>query len=215
MKKTAFIFAVSVISVLVSSCFLSQKQVSILFYDTDQQDFYRSYFQLEKIKYIEDGMYTKVPFNTSLIKNMLVIEKLKIDITRDNIANAATTRTADGDPFRRQYLSIAEDGITVEKDTETESTFRYDPIHPDAILEGNRKGFVEYPNVDLFSEYNNLDSSILLFNGIVDYIQRNNIGIIVDKIPAISLEERTHYGTVKNMGEIYFRLKTEELFLKP
>jgi len=215
MKKTAFIFAVSVISVLVSSCFLSQKQVSILFYDTDQQDFYRSYFQLEKIKYIEDGMYTKVPFNTSLIKNMLVVEKLKIDITRDNIANAATARTADGGPFRRQYLSITEDGITVEKDTEAESTFRYDPIHPDAILEGNRKGFVEYPNVDLFSEYNNLDSSILLFNGIVDYIQRNNIGIIVDKIPAISLEERTHYGTVKNMGEVYFRLKTEELFLKP
>ena len=42
--------------------------------------------------------------------------------------------------------------VKVEKDYDAEVRLVYDPTHPDAIQSGPRKGYVEYPNVNVVNE---------------------------------------------------------------
>jgi len=74
-----------------------------------------------------------------------------IEVIAANIANAQTTRTADGGPYRRQIaVADASAGATqtqVESDPNP-GRLVYDPGHPDA----NTDGFVQYPNVDTNTE---------------------------------------------------------------
>ena len=102
------------------------------------------------------------------------VERLRTDVIADNIANASTTRTADGGKFQRsrviltpvagaqyrgffvpdEYDSGAGQGVKVsaiEKDT-SEGRLVYDPSHPDAIKSGPKAGYVEYPNVNNVTE---------------------------------------------------------------
>jgi flagellar basal-body rod protein FlgC len=65
-----------------------------------------------------------------------------------NIANAETTRTPDGGPYRREVATT--EGAAAVTTTEDSRPGRkvYDPGHPDADADG----FVTYPNVDLNTE---------------------------------------------------------------
>jgi flagellar basal-body rod protein FlgC len=80
-----------------------------------------------------------------------------MEIISENIANAQTTRMADGMPYQRQVGVTERDPRTgeiamrVENDPEP-GRLVYDPGHPDA----NAEGFVEYPNVDVTTELVNL-----------------------------------------------------------
>ena len=118
------------------------------------------------------GLFTTI--NTAA--SGLSAQRTRLDVIADNIANANTTRTVDGRPFRRsrtifrprvqqpywkgpflpKYLDhgigrgvrVAE----IEKDMDAQPRLVYDPTHPDAILSGPRKGYVEYPNVNIVNE---------------------------------------------------------------
>ncbi len=92
-------------------------------------------------------------------------QRLRLDIIASNIANANTTRTPEGGPYRRKVPVFAEDlqraggglrlnGVRVLAITEDRSPFRpvYDPSHPDA----NAEGYVYYPNVNIVNEMVNL-----------------------------------------------------------
>ena len=103
-------------------------------------------------------------------------ERLRSDVIANNIANASTTRTAEGGPFRRSrvvlrprakepawrspFLPEMLDGgvgkgvrvAEVQKDYAAELRLVYDPTHPDAIQSGPRAGYVEMPNVDIITE---------------------------------------------------------------
>ncbi|MDR2783583.1 MAG: flagellar basal body rod protein FlgC [Treponema sp.] len=103
-------------------------------------------------------------------------ERLRSDVIADNIANASTTRTSEGGPFRRSRVimrprtegpywrsSFLPDGMDngpgtgvrvaeVQKDMSTKNRLVYDPTHPDAIKEGQQAGYVEMPNVDIVTE---------------------------------------------------------------
>lgn len=107
----------------------------------------------------------------------LTAEKLRMDVISRNIANVNTTRTADGNPYRRQvvvfqegdrqmsfsdYLSDASrslicSGVKVTGITEDKTPFKsvYDPGHPDA----DEKGYVKMPNVDIMTEMVNMISA--------------------------------------------------------
>lgn len=108
----------------------------------------------------------------------LTAERLRMDIISKNIANANTTRTANGTPYRRQvvtfktkdnntpfsqYLNKAKGqgsnlkGVEVTSIQNDPSPFKtvYDPGHPDA----DEKGYVLMPNVDTVSEMANLISA--------------------------------------------------------
>jgi len=90
----------------------------------------------------------------------LQAEAMRMKVISNNIANANTSRTDSGEPFRRQdvLLSTSGDqlsGVTIEGlSDDTSSNFQsvYQPGHPDAGLDG----YVSMPNVQLPVEMMNL-----------------------------------------------------------
>ena len=106
----------------------------------------------------------------------LTAQRMRLDVISDNIANADTTRTVDGGPFRRSrvILQAKNEGaywnspflpksldnglgkgvevVEIEKDTDSQTRLVYDPYHPDAYKTGPKAGYVEYPNVNVVQE---------------------------------------------------------------
>src|SRR6056297_176335 len=106
----------------------------------------------------------------------LTAQRLRLDVISDNIANADTTRTPEGGPFRRSRVvfrprvqqpywrspflpKTMDNGVgqgvrvaEIEKDTDAKPRLVYDPTHPDAIKTGPQKGYVEMPNVNIVEE---------------------------------------------------------------
>ena len=93
----------------------------------------------------------------------LSAERARVDVIARNIANAQTTNTPEGGPYRRQVvrfepvLARLADGRVeargvrvagVESDTTTPFERVFDPGHPDA----DREGFVSMPNVNAARE---------------------------------------------------------------
>ena len=105
----------------------------------------------------------------------MTAERIRTDVIADNIANASTTRTQEGGPYRRSRVILRprtqeaywrspflpegmnqgeRKGVRVaeiEKD-DGPPRLKYDPTHPDAIKSGEREGYVEMPNVDVVTE---------------------------------------------------------------
>lgn len=105
----------------------------------------------------------------------LTAQRLRLDVISNNLANATTTRTAEGGPFQRSrvifrprveepywrspFLPASLDNgvgqgvrvVSIQKDT-TPGRLVYDPTHPDAIKTGKLKGYVEMPNVNVVKE---------------------------------------------------------------
>lgn len=99
----------------------------------------------------------------------LAANRKRIEAISSNIANAQTTRTAEGGPYRRKevafgaepardnFADILEGEIDVQAQkvhaTEVVSTneppiLKYDPTHPDA----NADGYVAMPNINVMKE---------------------------------------------------------------
>ena len=108
----------------------------------------------------------------------LTAQRLRMDTISQNVANANTTRTENGTPYRRRIVVFKEQsdglpfseyltnsskelylgkGVKVSKIVEDPSPFRrvYDPGHPDADAEG----YVEMPNIDVVTEMVNMISA--------------------------------------------------------
>jgi flagellar basal-body rod protein FlgC len=97
----------------------------------------------------------------------LTAERLRMDVTAENLANAQTTRGADGQPYRRKEVILQErpgsfgtslsaamsrtgGGVQVAAIVEDRTPLKrvYDPGHPDA----DAQGYVAMPNVDTLTE---------------------------------------------------------------
>ena len=94
----------------------------------------------------------------------LTAQRMRMDVISENIANADTTRTANGEPYRRRVSVLTEQpltfssvlrkatggGVEVSQIVEDMSDFSYvyDPDHPDA----DDNGYVAKPNVDTTEE---------------------------------------------------------------
>ncbi|MFN7161749.1 MAG: flagellar basal body rod protein FlgC [Fimbriimonadales bacterium] len=88
----------------------------------------------------------------------LSAERLRMDLIADNLANANTTRTPEGQPYRRKvavFQPIAPTptmpgGVRVVQIVADNTPPRmvYEPGHPDA----DANGYVAYPNVDIVHE---------------------------------------------------------------
>ena len=118
------------------------------------------------------GLFTSI----NIASSGMSAQRTRNDVISDNIANASTTRTAEGGPFRRSRTIMRprvqspywrspflpegmDNGVgagvriaEIQKDYKTENRLVYDPTHPDAIKSGPREGYVEMPNVDIVSE---------------------------------------------------------------
>ncbi len=104
----------------------------------------------------------------NIIGSALTAERFRSDIILQNFANANTTKTASGDPYRRKQVVFEEraidfesalteeerrlttGGVRATQVVESEQPFVpvYDPSHPDA----NEDGYVMYPNVNTTEE---------------------------------------------------------------
>jgi flagellar basal-body rod protein FlgC len=98
----------------------------------------------------------------------LTAERVRMDVVAENLANAQTTRGADGQPYRRKEVVLQEragafgaslsaamnktsgGGVEVAGVVEDQTPLKrvYDPGHPDADAEG----YVSMPNVDTVTE---------------------------------------------------------------
>ncbi|MFK7898861.1 MAG: flagellar basal body rod protein FlgC [Myxococcota bacterium] len=103
-------------------------------------------------------------------------QRTRMTVTASNIANAQTTRTPEGGPYRRRDPVFQPESVgsgfgsslekklravevsSIQKDSRDPIT-RYLPSHPDA----NDQGFVEFPNVNLVEEQANLVGSSRAF----------------------------------------------------
>jgi len=96
-------------------------------------------------------------------------QRTRINIVSSNIANAQTTHTTDGGPYKKQNvvfeeillnatnnnkkdnipetidpLSLRGVGVREITDSKDEAILKYEPEHPDA----NEEGYVSYPNIN-------------------------------------------------------------------
>jgi flagellar basal-body rod protein FlgC len=94
----------------------------------------------------------------------LDVQRARMEVAVSNLANAESTRAADGQPYRRREVvvetmpfdqqmgasGVAAAGVRVAAVLEDQAAFRrrYEPSHPDADAEG----FVATPNVDVPEE---------------------------------------------------------------
>ncbi|HPT75221.1 MAG TPA: flagellar basal body rod protein FlgC [Defluviitaleaceae bacterium] len=107
----------------------------------------------------------------------LTAQRLRMDIISQNIANINTTRTENGEPYRRKTVLFEEkkeqlpfskllkksmeqyssSGVRVSAIVEDNSDFQmvYDPEHPDA----DENGYVRMPNVNIIEEMVNMISA--------------------------------------------------------
>ena len=118
------------------------------------------------------GIFSSFDINAS----GMTAQRYRMDIISENVANANTTRTEDGTPYRRKVVTFEQrgeqvgsfshvfsrasdfykgQGVRVSKvseDTWTDMVKAYDPSHPDA----DENGYVTYPNVNIVTEMTNL-----------------------------------------------------------
>jgi flagellar basal-body rod protein FlgC len=123
----------------------------------------------------------------------LLAQRLRLDVIANNVANAQTTRTASGGPYKRQDvvfmpaggnsgstfsqliaahqggLSSIQGGVQVTGivTDQTPGEKVYDPTHPDA----DANGFVTYPNVDPVVEMTNMISASRSYEANLSVIQ--------------------------------------------
>jgi flagellar basal-body rod protein FlgC len=108
----------------------------------------------------------------SISASGLTAERLRMDVIASNIANAQTTRTPQGGPYRREEVVLTPQylqpsfgdwlarfqsntdapvgaGVAVSAIVQDPSPFKlvYDPDNPDAV-----NGYVQMPNVDISTE---------------------------------------------------------------
>src|SRR4030042_6785372 len=124
------------------------------------------------------GMFTEL----NIASTGLTAQRLRMDLISSNLANAGTTRTPEGGPYRRKRAIFAPvnirpfyksplvpgridhgagKGVRVVKIEDDQSPFRlvYDPTHPDAIKTGPKTGYVEMPNINIVMEMTGLISA--------------------------------------------------------
>jgi flagellar basal-body rod protein FlgC len=123
----------------------------------------------------------------------LSAERLRMDVTSENLANAQTTKGADGQPYRRKEVVLQQagaagtsfssvlasmqgaggaksvNGVRVAGIAEDTSALKriYDPGHPDA----DKQGYVTMPNVNTVTEMTDLISSSRAYEANVTAMQ--------------------------------------------
>ena len=127
----------------------------------------------------------------------MAAQRTRAELLVENLANAETTRTPDGGPYRRKDVVFAEDdsigsfsseldsalnagvsGVKVSETTvdESEPDRRYLPGHPDA----DKDGYVAFPKinpaedmVDLLGASRSYEANIAAMSAVKDMIQKS------------------------------------------
>ncbi len=125
------------------------------------------------------------PFITfKIAASGLMVQRLRMNIIASNIANAETTRTPSGQPYRRKDLLVM--GVPVKEGIYSvvplaiindPRPFKvvYNPSHPDA----DKDGYVKMPNVNPLEEMINMISAVRAYEANIAVI--NNTKEMISK----------------------------------
>lgn len=101
-------------------------------------------------------------------------QRQRMNVIASNLANASTTRTPDGGPYKRRDVVFVSDPVSFEKalngkiedakgvkvadviEDKRPPRMVYDPSHPDA----NKDGYVAFPNVNVVEEMTNMMAAV-------------------------------------------------------
>ena len=97
----------------------------------------------------------------------LVAQRVRMNTISSNLANISTTSNEAGEaqPYQPKYPVFQTDNAvgsngaagvrvaSVQTDEATQPRWKYQPGHPDAIKEGERKGWVAYPGINMMTEF--------------------------------------------------------------
>lgn len=125
----------------------------------------------------------------------LTAQRLRMDVIANNVANAETTRTEEGGPYKRQQVVFAAgqvdpgpvpaavssrratEGLRVDQILTDDSPGNraYDPTHPDA----DEDGYVTYPNVNIATEMTDMlsatrsyEANVTVFNALKSMVSK-------------------------------------------
>jgi flagellar basal-body rod protein FlgC len=114
---------------------------------------------------------------TEILASGLSLARLRVNILSSNLANAQTTRTAEGGPFKRRDVVQTAQAIPTNSfnDLDREALRRpvalavvadqseprraFEPGHPDA----DQQGYVSYPNINVVQTMTDLMSASRLY----------------------------------------------------
>lgn len=120
-----------------------------------------------------------------VIASGLSASRLRVNVLASNIANAETTHTAEGGPYKRKDVvqiardvpgsfSSALDRLTLQKpqiagvvEDQAAPKMVYQPGHPDA----NEQGYVAYPNINVVTTMTDLMSASRLYQANVTALE--------------------------------------------
>ncbi len=114
----------------------------------------------------------------------MTAQRSRMNVIAGNLANARTTKTEDGTPYKRQdpvfvarpvagqsadpvMRAIQTVEVSEVRQDQNPGQMVYDPGHPDA----NEAGYVEYPNVNVVSEMVNMMSATRAYEAGVTSIE--------------------------------------------
>ncbi len=96
----------------------------------------------------------------------LAAQRVRMNAISGNLANISTTHNEEGEavPYQPRFVVFQTDdsvgsngaaGVRVDsvQIDDLEPLYKYEPQHPDAIKDGQWKGYVAYPNVNMMTEY--------------------------------------------------------------
>ena len=120
----------------------------------------------------------------------LVAQRIRLNAVSGNIANISSLKDENGEanPYQaREVVFETDDSVSISgaagvkvaeiKTSDAEPNYRYDPPHPLANQEGERKGYVAYPNIDLTTEMVNAMESTRAYEANVGVMEiTKNLG---------------------------------------
>lgn len=111
--------------------------------------------------------------------------RMRVNVLASNIANAETTRTPDGGPYKRKdvvqiaqsapgsfssvldRMSLAKPSIAAVIEDQSAPKKVYEPGHPDA----DKEGFVAYPNINVVATMTDLMSASRLYQANITAVE--------------------------------------------
>ena len=120
-----------------------------------------------------------------IISSALSAARTRLNVLSSNIANAETTRTPEGGPYRRRDVvqmalpvqgefssaldraSLFKPSVTSVVADQNDPRLVYEPGHPDA----NKEGYVAYPNINVVTTMTDLMSASRLYQANVTALE--------------------------------------------
>lgn len=120
-----------------------------------------------------------------ILTSGLSAARLRVNVLAANIANAETTRTPDGGPYRRRdvvqqstkvegsfgsaldRLSMSKPEVLAVLEDQSEPRKMYQPGHPDA----DKDGYVAYPNINVVTTMTDMMSASRLYQANITAVE--------------------------------------------